>query len=394
MNIAFVGCGYVAAFYAATLGNYPHLNLIGAYDRNQNNLDKFARRWRIRAYGSFDELTADPGVEIVLNLTNPRDHFDISKRCLEAHKHVYSEKPLGMSAKDANLLVDIAGRNGLYLASAPCSVLGETAQTMWKAIREREIGKVRLVYANFDDGMIAPRMSPWAWTNECGVAWPAKDEFEVGCTYEHAGYVLTWLAAFFGPALNVTSFASCQIPDKGIPVSGMAPDFSVGCVEYANGIVARVTCGLVAPKDKSITVVGDEGVLFVGNVRNDSGPVMIRRANLASWKSGIVRRTRWLNRWLEARIPWPGLDIAFQRQYPLVRKPVGRVVGPDKPVDFMRGPAEMADAIRDRRLCRLSPQLGAHIVELVECLQYPERAGFRKAIASTFAPMRPLPWAD
>ena len=394
MNIAFVGCGYVAAFYAATLGNYPGLKLIGAYDRDRSKLDKFARRQPLHAYESLDELTADPAVGIVLNLTNPREHFDISKRCLEAGKHVYSEKPLGMSAQDANALVDIAERNSLYLASAPCSVLGETAQTMWKAIREGVVGKVRLVYANFDDGMIAPRMSPWAWTNENGAAWPAQDEFEVGCTYEHAGYVLTWLAAFFGPALNVTSFSSCQIPDKGIAVGSMAPDFSVGCIEYADGIVARVTCGLVAPKDKSITVIGDEGVLFVGNVRNDSAPVMMRRASLASWQSGIVRRTQWLNRWLEARLPWPGLEIAFQRQYPLVRKPIGRFVGPGKPVDFMRGPAEMADAIREQRACRLSPQLGAHVVELVECLQYPERAGFRKTIASAFSPMRPLPWAD
>src|SRR5439155_1232860 len=173
-------------------------------------------------------------------------------------------------------------------------------------IREGVIGKVRLVYANFDDGMIAPKMSPWTWLNECGVPWPAKDEFEVGCTYEHAGYVLTWLAAFFGPALSVTSFASIQIPDKGIPVDSMAPDFTVGCIEYADGVVARVTCGLVAPRDKSLTVVGDEGVLFVGNVRNDTGPVMVRAANLGRWQSGIARRTQWLHRWLEARIPWPG----------------------------------------------------------------------------------------
>lgn len=393
MNIAIIGCGYVAEFYGKTLGNYPELRLVGAYDKDQRNLDGFARRWPVRKYANFEELTADSGVDLVLNLTNPRNHFEITRRCLEAGKHVYSEKPLAMNTPDARSLVAIAELKRLYLASAPCSALSETAQTLWKAIREGVVGKVRLVYANFDDGMIAPAMSPWTWLNESGVPWPAKDEFEVGCTYEHAGYVLTWLAAFFGPALSVTSFASCRIPDKGVPVEGMAPDFTVGCIEYANGVVARVTCGLVAPRDKSITVVGDDGVLFVGNVRHDSGPVIVRGSKLARWQSGIARRTQWLQRWLETRIAWPGPEAMFQRRYPLARTHRGRLAGPGKPVDFMRGPAEMAAAIREQRPCRLSAQLGAHIVEIVEALQYPERFGYRKAMTTTFTAMRPLPWA-
>ena len=394
MNIAIIGCGYVAEFYAKTLGNYPELHLVGAFDRNQQNLDAFCSRWSVRRFASLDELLVDSRVELVLNLTNPRSHAEVTKHCLEGGKHVYSEKPLAMTAAEATGLVELAERKGLYLASAPCSVLSETAQTMWKAIRESVVGKVRLVYANFDDGMIAPNLSPWTWRNESGVAWPARDEFEVGSTFEHAGYVLTWLAAFFGPALSVTSFASCQIPDKGIPVDRMAPDFTVGCIEYADGVVARVTCGLVAPKDKSMTVIGDEGVLFVGNVRNDAGPVMVRPSKLGRWQTAIVRRTEWLHRWLEARIPWPGGQTMFQRRYPLARLPPGRMVGPGKPVDFMRGPAELVEAIREKRPCRLSADFGAHIVEIVEALQYPERCGSNKKMTTAFLPMQPMPWAD
>ena len=394
MNIAVIGCGYVAEFYLKTLENYPELKLAGVYDRNPLNLDKFAQRWPARKYASFEELAGDTAVELVLNLTNPRSHFEVTKRCLEAGKHVYSEKPLGMTASQAQALVELASSKGLYLAAAPCSMLSETAQTLWKAIRESVVGKVRLVYANFDDGMIAPGMAPWTWVNESGVPWPARDEFEVGCTYEHAGYVLTWLAAMFGPALSVTSFASCQIPDKGIAVEGMAPDFSVGCIDYADGVVARITCGLIAPKDKSLTVVGDEGVLFVGDVRNDAGPVMVRGSKLGRWQSSIARRTQWLHRWLEARFPWPGAQALFQHRYPLVLEPRGRMVGPGKPVDFMRGPAEVAEAIREKRPCRLSAQLGAHIVEIVEALQYPERFGHRKKMTTSFAPMQPMRWAN
>lgn len=393
MNIAIIGCGYVADLYAQTFASYPELNLLGVCDRNAENLEAFCRRWPARKYVNLDELVGDSAIDLVLNLSNPRSHFEIVGRCLNAGKHVYTEKPLAMTLESALELVNLAERKNVRLAAAPCSLLSETAQTMWKAIREGVVGKIRLVYANFDDGMIAPTMSPWTWRNRCGTPWPAKDEFEVGCTYEHAGYVLTWLAAFFGPALRVTSFASCQIPDKGIAVDGMAPDFSVGCIEYSDGVVARVTCGLVAPKDKSLTVIGDDGVLFVGNVRDDYAPVYVRKQRSGRLRSILASRTRWLHRWLEARLTWPGENILFQRRYPHVRGPRPRMRNLSKPVDFMRGPAEVAEAVREGRPSRLSASLAAHIVELVEVLQYPGRYDCHKAITTSFPRIEPVSWA-
>jgi predicted dehydrogenase len=388
MNIAIIGCGYVAEFYGKTLGNYPNLKLVGAYDRNEKNLQAFCQRWSTRRYASLQQLLEDSSVQLVLNLTNPRNHYQVTKECIEAGKHVYSEKPLAMDSAKASELVGLAKKNDVYLACAPCSMLGETAQTVWKALRENVIGRVRLVYANFDDGMIAPKQSPWLWQNEAGVSWPAKDEFEVGCTYEHAGYILTWLAAFFGPAFNVTSFASCLLRDKGITVESMAPDFAVGCIEYGNGVVARVTCSLVAPKDKSLTIIGDDGVLNVADVRNDMCPVYVRKIPPPRWCGAIERRVNKLRRSL--KFPGYETDWHIWDRYPFVRNSSGKFVSQSKPVDFCRGPAELADAIRERRPCRLSPQLGWHIVELIETLQYPERFGFRRKLTSSFDPIQPL----
>ncbi len=389
MNFAIIGTGYVADMYPVTLCNHPELKLTGAWDINENNLDAFLKRWPVKKYASLEALLADDSVDLVLNLTNPRSHVEITRRCLESGKHVYSEKPMGMTLTEARALAALAAAKNLLLASAPCSVLSTTAQTMWKAVRENVIGKVRLVYANFDDGMIAPRQQPWLWKSASGVAWPAKDEFEIGCTYEHAGYVLTWLAAMFGPAKRVTSFASCQIPDKGIAVEQMAPDFTVGCIEFADCVVARVTCGLVAPHDKSLTIIGDQGELFVGNVRNDDGPVLHRRVQLTRLQSAITRRMPWLMRWLESRFSIRETDL-FQRRLPPVRQITEILVGPGKPVDFLRGPAEMSAAIREKRPCRLLADFGVHIVELVEALQHPERFGGCKQMTTAFTPMAPL----
>lgn len=395
MNVVIIGCGYVADYYAITLPCHPELKLIGVHDLRPERTAAFTKRWPTRIYRDLQEIVDDPAVELVLNLTNPRSHFEITRRCLESGKHVYSEKPFAMVPADARQLVELAETKGLYLGSAPCSVLCETAQTMWKAIKDGLVGPVRLVYANFDDGLIAPQQSPWTWTNDTGAHWPAKDEFEIGCTYEHAGYVLTWLAAFFGPAKSVTAFSSCQIPDKGMPVDSMAPDFSVGCIEYANGVVARVTCGLVAPRDKSLTVIGDDGTLSTANVRDDAGPVYLRRIPSRGMFARIEHRLNPFRLWLERllpSIPWSGRDWLFQSKLPFARKPSGIRVSQSKPVDFCRGVAEMVQAIHAKRPCRLSARLGLHIVELIEVLQHPERFNGKRTLESTFTPIEPLPW--
>jgi predicted dehydrogenase len=390
MNLAIIGCGYVAAWYAKTLRNYSELKLVGAYDQNDRNLKSFCDNWSTHRYASVQELLDDPSVELILNLTNPRSHYELTKQCIKAGKHVYSEKPLAMDAASARELVDLAKQNNIYLASAPCGVLSETAQTVWKALREGVIGRVRLVYANFDDGMIAPKLSPWLWRNEFTVPWPAKDEFEVGCTYEHAGYVLTWLAAFFGPAMKVTSFASCLIRDKGIPVDVMAPDFTVGCIEYADGVVARVTCSVVAPKDKSLTIIGEDGILSVANVRDDVCSVYVRSVPASRLRAAIEHRVNWWRQLLGCR----NEEWHIWSRYPMVSKSSPRLLGRDKPVDFCRGPAEVVDAIRQKRPCRLAPELGWHITELIERLQYPDRFGSRRELVSTFDPIQPLPAAQ
>ena len=213
MRVAIVGCGFVADYYLATRGNHPGVKLVGAYDRDAERARRFCAHHRIPRFESLAEVLGDRRVDLVVNLTNPRSHFEISSAALAAGKHVYTEKPLATSLPDAERLVELAESRGLLLGSAPCTVLGETAQTMWRALREGRIGTPRLAYAEMDDGPI-PLEDHGTWASASGAPWPAKDEFEVGCTLEHSGYVLTWLAAFFGPARAVTSFAHVVKPDR------------------------------------------------------------------------------------------------------------------------------------------------------------------------------------
>ena len=265
MRIAMVGCGYVADYYMQSLPLYPVLELSAAFDRDPARAAVFRDYHGLTCMKpSLDAILGDPGIELVLNLTNPDEHYGVSKACLLAGKHVYSEKPLAMKMSEASELAGLAESKGLQIASAPCNILGETAQSLWKALREQGVGPVKLVYAEMDDGFV--HLMPYRkWRSNSGRYWPYKDEFEAGCTLEHAGYYVTWLTAFFGPAVSVTAFSSCLYPDKGtdVPLERIAPDFSVACIRFASGVVARLTCSIVAPRDQNFRLFGETGILYV-----------------------------------------------------------------------------------------------------------------------------------
>ena len=169
VRIAFVGCGYVADYYARTLALHPELELVCVADRDAARATAFANFHGYRV-ASVAELFADRSIELVVNLTSTASHFDVSRAALESDKHVYSEKPLAMDFAQVELLVRLAAARGLILAAAPSNVLGESAQTLWKAVRDGVIGTPRLVYAALDDGPIH-RMDYRDWRSASGAPW-------------------------------------------------------------------------------------------------------------------------------------------------------------------------------------------------------------------------------
>ena len=372
MRLAIIGCGYVADYYLRTLPLHPQLVVAGICDREPTRMANLAANYPIgRTYLDVAEVCADPGVDLVVNLTNPNDHFGVSLAALRADKHVYSEKPLAMELAQARQLADLANERGLHLSSAPCSVLGETAQTVWKALREQKVGRVRVVYAEMDDGLVH-QMPYRKWLSMTGTPWPFQDEFEVGCTLEHAGYYTTWLTTFFGPAVSVTAFAAPLIPDKGVAVDVISPDFSVACITFASGVVARLTCGIVGSHDHSLRVFGDEGTLEVPDSWFYGSPVTIR-------KSLNIMRKR--------------LEGKLVRKVPLVRPVKKFDYRGAQQMDFARGVAELAGAVREGRPSRLATDFSLHNNELVLAVSEAASTAMPYVMTTSFVPPVPMEWA-
>ena len=386
MKIAFIGCGFVADFYMQTLKYYPHLELVTVFDRNPKRLKQFSNYYNINYAKNIDEILLNDEIKLVLNLTNPREHFNIIKKCLLKGKNVYSEKPLAMDYEEAKYLYQLAKKNKLKLVSAPSSVLSLTAQTIRSALEKKTIGDVKLVYANFDAGM-THKMKLTKWKSVSGALWPALDEFETGCTYQHAGYFLTWLFEYFGEAYKVTSFAKCIFPEKGVGVKISTPDFSVGCIEYKK-VIAKVTLSVVAPLDRSLTIIGDKGVLYVPDIRNDQSPVYVKNIPPNKFESALEYRVNHFKLKLENLInwfPWSwGAQFRLYKKYPFINQISNKSSGRFKPVDFCNGPSELVMSINENRECRLSSRMALNVNEIIEVLQYPDRFKGSKTLLSPF----------
>ncbi len=256
------------------------------------------------------------------------------------------------------------------LASAPCSLLGETAQTLWSALRRNAIGNTRLVYAELDDDFIS--QAPFRkWLSESGAPCPYRDEFVVGCTLEHAGYYLTWLMAMFGSVEKIIAASSTLIENKVEGLAQTAPDFSCATLFFKSGVVARLTCSIVAPHDHSLRIVGDGGVLEVDRSWDNEAPVRLRRR--------FTIRRRLINSPLASRIRIKGHTPPK----------VGRSGA--AAMNFALGPAEMFSAMREKRPCRLSPGFALHLNEVTLAIQ---NANGLQHMQTVCPPMEPMPWAE
>ena len=264
MKIALVGCGYVADYYMATLRLHPRLRLVGACDKSPERCRAFGAFYGVPTFPTIKALLDATDPELVLNLTDPASHYEVSKLLLEAGRHVYTEKPLAMDFEQAQELTRIADSRNLSISGAPCTIHGDSARRVWQALTEGLIGQVRLVYASLEDGMVF-RTQYANWRSASGAPWPYQDEFALGCTVVHAGYWLSWLLAYFGPVKRMTAHTSCLFPDKGLGQTQASPDFSVASLVFSSGVVARLTCGLVAPADRSMHIIGDKGTLTIAN---------------------------------------------------------------------------------------------------------------------------------
>jgi len=193
-NIGLIGCGNIAETYFRAQDYFNNIKFVACADKFPEVSKKCADQYHIKSL-TVDEIIHDTNVDVILNLTIPQAHFEISKLALEAGKHVYSEKPMSIKYDEANELVNLAKDNNLYIGNAPDTFLGGGGQVARKFIDEGDIGKV--LTGNFIfafPGVQEFHPNPESWFQSGG-----------GPVIDMGPYFFTTLVNLLGPVKNVRS---------------------------------------------------------------------------------------------------------------------------------------------------------------------------------------------
>ncbi len=352
LRVAIVGCGDISHPYAKTIGAYDFIEIRGAFNPTRSRAEQFTALFGGKTYPSLESLLADDQIDLIVNLTTQKAHAEIIRKCLQAGKHVHTEKPLAMTYQEAQSLAELARAKGLRLSCSPITFMGEAEQTIWKHIRDGKIGKIRAVYAevNWD------RLENWH---------PNPEPFyEVGAHYDCAVYPLTIITSIFGPAQKVMAYGKVLYPERtkidGQKFRVTTPDFTVALIEFNNGPIVRLSSNFYISwdtKQRGIEFHGDEGSLY-----------------LSSWER------------FDADIEY----ARFGEEY----TPLPYIKKPFEGIEWARALTETLEAIQQDRPHRSSAEQAVHVVEILNAMDQSMLTEKPVELHTSFTPPEPMEWAQ
>lgn len=298
-KVGIIGCGNICDEYLEGSKFFHQYEITACADILKERSDKMAEKYGIKAM-TVDEILADPDIEIIINITVPKVHGLVDRQILEAGKHVFSEKPLGVDLEEGKSVLALAKEKGLKIGCAPDTFLAAGIQTSLKILRDGWIGDIVAVNANFIGG------SPMGWH-------PNPDSFfqkGSGPMLDMGPYYVTALVALFGPIRKVTgvSFSYTKKKTVTFPIERIGefvdvevPLHNNAIYEFESGLKCNFTCSfdvIGGTKSRPFEVYGTKGTLFVPDPNHYASPVILRMAGqeerIMPFSHGFTEDTRGL----------------------------------------------------------------------------------------------------
>lgn len=284
VRVGLVGCGNISSVYLTNCADLPPVQVVACADLVDERARARADEYGVPHCLTVDELLADPEVELVLNLTVPAAHAELSLRALEADKHVYTEKPLALSRESGRRIVEVADERGLLVGCAPDTFLGAGLQTCRRLI---------------DLGAIGRPVAASAFSLSHGMEWwhPNPDFFFQaggGPLFDIGPYSITALVNLIGPVRRVSMLSQRSFPQRTIgngvrlgetiPVD--VPTHVASLLEFgSDAIASHIESWDVWHHHLPILeVYGTEGSLLCGDPNEFlRDPPQLRRAGWSTW---------------------------------------------------------------------------------------------------------------
>jgi len=362
LGIGLIGTGNISSAYLKAILGKDGLPGFGVLDvKALSDMRPEAASARAAEFGlkamSVEDMLADPEIDLVVNLTIPRAHVDVGLKCLAAGKHVYSEKPLGITFAEGKRLLDAANAAGLRIGSAPDTFLG---------------GAHQQARAVVDSGVLGQLVGGTAFMQCPGhESWHPDPAFYYdlggGPMLDMGPYYITDLVNLLGPVARVSAMSSrlrtertiTSEPQKGQVMPVHIDTHVTGALGFANGAIVQIAMSfdVAAHKHVPLELYGTEQTLLVPDPNFFGGTVELR-------KRGPDQD------WSQVTVEASYADGNYRSL----------------------GVADMAAAILENRPHRANGDLALHVLEVMEAFETAAREGRTVEIKTPVT--RPAPLSE
>jgi predicted dehydrogenase len=350
-KVGIIGCGMISDTYFNAAKTFNILEVVACADSLPERAEAKSKLYGVPNMTN-KEMLAKPEIEIVLNLTPPKQHLEIALATLQAGKHAYSEKPFGIDEEQAAKVMATAKQKGLRVGCAPDTFLGGGQQTARKMIDDGWIGKPIAGTA------IVMGRGPEKWAHA-----PFFYDIGAGPMLDLGPYYITALVNMLGPAKSVTA-VTCKGSETRVGGPDTVPHVYpinvtthlAGMVEFQCGAVITVITSFEVYKHghSPIEIYGSEGSLQVPDPNTFDGPVRVFRNGYDDWKA----------------VPLSHIYTENSRSI---------------------GVADMAYALQTGRKHRVNGELANHVLEIMLSFDKSSKLGKKVELKTTCERPAPLP---
>lgn len=246
-RIGIIGAGWIADKMAQAIAPFKDMQVYAISSRSIEKAEAFAKEHDIpKAYGSYEDMVADPAVDLVYIATPHSHHYEHSLLALEHGKHVLVEKAFTANADQAEKLIQTARSKGLFITEAIWTRYMPLSHKVKDLMESGIIGRPRILTATLCYMMEQKERIVRA--DLCG-----------GALLDLGVYALNFARMYFGTDIART-VTNCHIGPTGMDMHECIS------LSFADGKMANLQAGALCLNDRQGIISGTEGYIRVDNI--------------------------------------------------------------------------------------------------------------------------------
>ena len=204
-NFGIVGTGLIADFHAKAIQSLENARLLGICGRTLEKATKLADKYQCQPYDDYKEMIANPDIDIIAIATASGFHLEPAVAAAKTGKHVICEKPLEISLKRIDKMIQAHEKAGTRLGGIFNFRYNESVRVLKDAVENGRFGKITY----------AAVYVPW-WRNESYYkdSWHGTLDMDGGgALMNQSIHMIDMLQYLMGPVKSLQAYSSTLVHD-------------------------------------------------------------------------------------------------------------------------------------------------------------------------------------